>query len=157
MELRGDILKVVLQKVSQAKVTSENIQNEIKQGFLLLVGVGEESTYKDADAIAKKITKTRIFEDDQGKMNLDIHQVDGKILSISQFTIYASVKKGNRPGFTNAKEPTEANNIYRYFNEQLASYGIPVKSGEFGAHMDISLVNDGPITIIFESKDGIIQ
>lgn len=98
-------MKVVLQKVSQAKVTSENTQNEIKQGFLLLVGVGQESTYADADVIAKKIAKTRIFEDQEGKMNLDIHQVGGEILSISQFTIYASVKKGNRPGFTNAKSP----------------------------------------------------
>ncbi|MCY1027434.1 D-aminoacyl-tRNA deacylase [Mammaliicoccus sciuri] len=128
-------MKVVLQKVSQAKVTSENTQNEIKQGFLLLVGVGQESTYADAD----------------------VHQVGGEILSISQFTIYASVKKGNRPGFTNAKSPDEALKIYEYFNEQLASYNINVKTGEFGAHMDVSLINDGPITIIFESKDGNIQ
>nr|WP_263313083.1 D-aminoacyl-tRNA deacylase [Mammaliicoccus sp. Marseille-Q6498] len=150
-------MKVVLQKVSQAKVTSDRIQNEIKNGFLLLVGVGQTSTYKDAEAIAKKIAKTRIFEDSEGKMNLDIHQVNGEVLSISQFTIYASVKKGNRPGFSNAMNPEEANKIYEYFNEQLESYDIAVKTGEFGAHMDVSLTNDGPITIIFESKDGIIQ
>ncbi|PNZ72397.1 D-tyrosyl-tRNA(Tyr) deacylase [Mammaliicoccus stepanovicii] len=157
MELRGDFLKVVLQKVSQAKVTTENIENEIEQGFLLLVGVGQTSNYKDAEAIARKIAKTRIFEDSDGKMNLDIHQVNGEILSISQFTIYASVKKGNRPGFTDAMSPDEANKIYQYFNEQLKSHGVNVKTGEFGAHMDVSLINDGPITIIFESKDGIIQ
>lgn len=150
-------MKVVLQKVSQAKVTSENIQNEINQGYLLLVGVGESSTYSDAEVLAKKIAKTRIFEDENGKMNLDIHQVNGEILSISQFTIYASVKKGNRPGFSNAKRPDEALKIYAYFNEQLESYNINVKTGEFGAHMDVSLTNDGPITIIFESKEGNIQ
>ncbi|HCN61454.1 MULTISPECIES: D-aminoacyl-tRNA deacylase [Mammaliicoccus] len=150
-------MKVVLQKVSQAKVTSDNTQNAINKGFLLLVGVGEESTYKDAEVLAKKIAKTRIFEDSDGKMNLDIHQVEGEILSISQFTIYASVKKGNRPGFSNAKSPDEALKIYEYFNEQLEAYNIKVKTGEFGAHMEVALTNDGPITIIFESKDGNIQ
>lgn len=150
-------MKVILQKVSKAEVKSQNIQNEINKGFVLFVGIGENSTYKDAEVIAKKIAKTRIFEDEQKKMNLDIHQVGGEILSISQFTIYASVKKGNRPGFSDAMSPEEANKIYKYFNEQLETYGLVIKTGEFGAHMDVSLTNDGPITIIFESKDGMIQ
>ncbi|MCU7557161.1 D-aminoacyl-tRNA deacylase [Macrococcus capreoli] len=150
-------MRVVLQKVKQASVTADNYYQSIEQGFCLFVGIGEHTTEEDLHAVAKKIANTRLFEDDAGKMNLSIHDVKGKILSISQFTLYANVKKGNRPSFTDAKTPDIAEAMYHQFNDLLKSYGIDVLPGAFGESMEIDLINDGPVTILFESIEGKIQ
>ncbi|CAD2078539.1 D-aminoacyl-tRNA deacylase [Jeotgalicoccus meleagridis] len=147
-------MKVVLQKVSHALVANNEMFNEINDGFCLLVGVSKTSTIEDARVLAKKIAAARVFEDEDGKINLSIKEVGGDILSISQFTLYASVKKGNRPSFTEAANGEAAKKLYQAFNEALTEEGIVVKEGFFGEHMDVRLVNDGPITIIYEAKDG---
>ncbi|AYU55408.1 D-aminoacyl-tRNA deacylase [Staphylococcus debuckii] len=147
-------MKIVVQRVKQASVTNESIHEEIGKGLCLLVGVGQDSTEQDVEAIAKKIVNARIFEDENGKLNLNVQQVNGAILSISQFTLYADVKKGNRPGFSNSKPPEEANRLYEAFNEALKQYGVEVKTGEFGTDMLVDIENDGPVTIIYESQDG---
>ncbi|SQJ12089.1 D-tyrosyl-tRNA(Tyr) deacylase [Staphylococcus auricularis] len=116
--------------------------------------MGQHSTQQDADALAKKIANARLFEDENGKLNLNISQVDGEILSISQFTLYADVRKGNRPGFTNAMDPEAANQLYEYFNDALRSYDLNVLPGQFGTDMLVDIENDGPVTIIYESQDG---
>ena len=143
-------MKVVLQRVNHAKVTSDKVNNQIKKGFLLLVGLEEGDQLEDVERIALKISKTRLFEDENGKLNLDIKQVSGSILSISQFTLAANTKKGNRPSFTNAMEPNLAKEYYEKFNEIIREQGISVLEGDFGNHMNIELDNDGPVTIIFE-------
>lgn len=150
-------MRVVLQKVKQASVTAGDYYQSIDQGFCLLVGIGEHTTEEDLKVVAKKIANTRIFEDEAGKMNLSIHDVGGKILSISQFTLYANVKKGNRPSFTDAKSPDIAKAMYEQFNDILSSHHLDVYPGAFGEMMDIALVNDGPVTIIFESVEGKVQ
>ncbi|MCS5349275.1 D-aminoacyl-tRNA deacylase [Staphylococcus aureus] len=150
-------MKVVVQRVKEASVTNNSINNHIGKGYCLLVGIGQDSTEQDADVIAKKIANARLFEDDNDKLNFNIQQINGEILSVSQFTLYADVKKGNRPGFSNSKNPDEAMKIYEYFNESLRSYGLIVKTGEFGTHMNVDINNDGPVTIIYESQDGKIQ
>ncbi|MDC6326860.1 D-aminoacyl-tRNA deacylase [Staphylococcus auricularis] len=147
-------MRIVLQRVKKASVTNEEINNQIEQGYCLLVGVGQHSTQQDADALAKKIANARLFEDENGKLNLNIRQVDGEILSISQFTLYADVRKGNRPGFTNAMDPEAANQLYEYFNDALRSYDLNVLPGQFGTDMLVDIENDGPVTIIYESQDG---
>ncbi|MBO0478471.1 D-aminoacyl-tRNA deacylase [Vagococcus fluvialis] len=147
-------MKVVLQKVKQAEVVVQEVSlGEIQTGYVLLVGVADGDTEKEADYLAKKINGLRIFEDVEGKMNLDIHQVKGDILSISQFTLLADTKKGNRPSFTKSAHPEEALRLYNYFNEQLRKFDLVVKEGEFGAHMSMSLINDGPVTIIFDTDN----
>ena len=146
-------MRIVLQRVKKASVTNEEINNQIEQGYCLLVGVGQHSTQQDADALAKKIANARLFEDENGKLNLNISQVDGEILSISQFTLYADVRKGNRPGFTNAMDPEAANQLYEYFNDALRSYDLNVLPGQFGTDMLVDIENDGPVTIIYESQD----
>lgn len=150
-------MRVVLQKVKQASVTAGDYFQSIDQGYCLLVGIGQNTTEKDLNAVAKKIANTRIFEDEHGKMNLSINDVGGKILSISQFTLYANVKKGNRPSFTDAETPEIAKEMYEKFNEILKGHQIEVFPGVFGEMMEISLINDGPVTIIFESVEGKIQ
>ncbi|WP_413486881.1 D-aminoacyl-tRNA deacylase [Staphylococcus pasteuri] len=147
-------MRVVVQRVSEASVSNDNIHNSIKKGYCLLVGVGKSSTEADVQAVAKKIANARLFEDENDKLNFNIQQIEGEILSISQFTLYADVKKGNRPGFSNSKSPDEANELYESFNEALRSYGLNVKKGEFGTHMNVEIYNDGPVTIIYESQDG---
>ncbi|MBO0476501.1 D-tyrosyl-tRNA(Tyr) deacylase [Vagococcus sp. DIV0080] len=147
-------MKVVLQKVSQASVSVDSEElGSIKQGYVLLVGVKEGDTEKEADYLVKKINGLRIFEDEAGKMNLDIHQVGGSILSISQFTLLADTKKGNRPSFTKSAHPDEALRLYRYFNESLRDEELVVKEGEFGAHMVVAIENDGPVTIVFDTDN----
>ncbi len=147
-------MKVVLQKVKQASVVVEgSILGEIQEGYVLLVGVAKGDTETEADYLVKKINGLRIFEDEEGKMNLDIHQVKGEVLSISQFTLLANTKKGNRPSFTDSAHPEEALKLYHYFNEQLRSHDLVVKEGEFGAHMSVTLENDGPVTIIFDTDN----
>ncbi|WP_436854046.1 D-aminoacyl-tRNA deacylase [Staphylococcus caeli] len=147
-------MRIVVQRVKQASVTNEAIAHHINKGYCLLVGVGKTSTEADVVALAKKIVNARLFEDDDGKLNLNIQQVEGQILSISQFTLYADVRKGNRPGFTQSMAPDQANELYELFNDALRSYGIEVQTGEFGTDMLVDIANDGPVTIIYESQDG---
>ncbi|WP_436667363.1 D-aminoacyl-tRNA deacylase [Latilactobacillus sakei] len=147
-------MKVVLQRVSQANVKiEEQIVGQIDKGFLLLVGICDDDTEADLDYLVKKISQLRVFEDEAGKMNLALGQVDGAILSVSQFTLYASTKKGNRPSFTGAGQPDYAQKMYHLFNQKLAATGITVETGEFGADMQVGLVNDGPVTILFDTRD----
>ncbi|MDG2977088.1 D-aminoacyl-tRNA deacylase [Latilactobacillus curvatus] len=147
-------MRVVLQRVSQASVTiDQTIVGKINQGFLLLVGICDDDTEADLDYLVKKISQLRVFEDPDGKMNLALVQVDGAILSVSQFTLFASTKKGNRPSFTAAGKPDYAKRLYEQFNQKLAATGIPVATGEFGADMQVALVNDGPVTILFDTKE----
>lgn len=147
-------MRVVLQKVSDARVIKNDLFNEINHGYLLLVGVSEGSTSEDARKLAEKIAKSRNFEDEDGKINLSINDVQGEILSISQFTLYADTKKGNRPSFTKAAGSEKALSLYKEFNEGLSSFGLTVKEGFFGEHMNVHINNDGPITIIYEARDG---
>lgn len=147
-------MRVVLQRVSQASVTiDQTIVGKINQGFLLLVGICDDDTEADLDYLVKKISQLRVFEDPDGKMNLALAQVDGAILSVSQFTLFASTKKGNRPSFTAAEKPDYAKRLYEQFNQKLAATGIRVATGEFGADMQVALVNDGPVTILFDTKE----
>ena len=148
-------MRIVLQRVKSASVSIEgSVVGEINQGFLLLVGVGPDDNRDDASYLAKKIAGMRIFSDENGKMNLSIDQVGGKILSVSQFTLFADTKKGNRPSFTGAAGPEAANKLYEEFNEILRTeYGLIVETGEFAADMQVSLVNDGPVTILLDTKN----
>lgn len=147
-------MRVVVQRVSEAKVDVDNQTiGQIEKGFLLLVSVEDEDTQEDVDYLVRKVSKMRIFEDEDEKLNLSIDQVDGKILSISQFTLHASTKKGNRPSFTRSGAPDYAEKLYEIFNEQLRSEGLTVETGEFGADMKVHLVNDGPVTIWLDSKN----
>ncbi len=147
-------MRVVIQRVSKASVLAEGKENgRIGQGFLLLVGVEEEDTSEDVKYLTRKIANMRIFEDDQEKMNLSLNQVGGEILSISQFTLHADTKKGNRPSFVQAAKPEKANALYEELNEGLRNEGINVETGVFGADMEVSLVNDGPVTILIDSKN----
>ncbi|MEK4301198.1 D-aminoacyl-tRNA deacylase [Oceanobacillus sp. FSL W8-0428] len=147
-------MKVVLQRVKEASVTvrGEKI-SEIKKGFLLLVGVTHEDSDEDLNYLVNKIVHLRIFEDKNKKMNLSIKDVDGSILSVSQFTLYGDTKKGRRPSFIKAAKPDEAEALYDAFNKALRTEGIVTETGEFGAMMDVGLVNDGPVTLIIDSKD----
>ena len=148
-------MRIVLQRVKSASVSIEGtVVGEIERGFLLLVGVWPDDTRDDASYLARKIAGMRIFSDENGKMNLSIDQVGGKILSVSQFTLFADTKKGNRPSFTGAASPEAANLLYEEFNEILRTeYGLIVETGEFGADMQVSLVNDGPVTILLDTKN----
>lgn len=145
-------MKIVLQKAKKASVTVEGqIVGEINNGYVLLVGITHEDTKEAAASLASKIVKLRIWEDDNEKMNHSIQDVNGSILSISQFTLYANTKKGNRPSFTDAGKPEMANELWLYFNEQLKALGMEVQTGIFGAMMDVQLTNIGPTTIILEA------
>src|SRR5690554_1111930 len=147
-------MKIVIQRVKEARVeVKKKIIGEIKNGFLLLVGVSQDDKKDDIDYLVRKIINMRIFEDDEGKMNLSLVDKNYDILSISQFTLYADTKKGNRPGFSQAAHPDLANKLYERFNEGLRKENIKVETGAFGEHMDISLINDGPVTIIIDSKN----
>lgn len=147
-------MRIVLQRVTSAKVTvDEDVVGKINQGFLLLVGVKKGDTKAEADYLAKKVANMRLFEDEAGKINLALAAVEGEILSISQFTLLANTKKGNRPSFVEAEDPTDANRLYEYFNEQLRAYGLKVETGLFGADMAVESVNDGPVTIILDTDN----
>lgn len=117
---------------------------------MVLLGVTHEDTKEQADYLVKKLVNLRIFEDENGKMNLSVKDINGKLLIVSQFTLYADTTSGNRPSFTNAAKPDIANELYEYFKEECAKTGIEVQSGEFGADMKVELLNDGPVTIIIE-------
>lgn len=147
-------MKVVLQRVTSAQVSiDDQIVGQIQAGYVLLVGVADGDTAADIAYLVRKISQLRVFEDDQGRMNLSIQAIDGAILSISQFTLFAETKKGNRPSFTKAGEPAFARRMYAQFNAALREVGVPVETGEFGADMAVSLVNDGPVTILFDTND----
>ena len=146
-------MRVVLQRVKSASVTvDDQVIGKVGKGYMLLVGFTHDDSIEDIDYIARKVANARLFVDENGKINLSIKQVQGAILSVSQFTLYASTKNGNRPGFGAAQKPELAKENYHYFNEKLRSYGIEVQTGQFGADMDVALVNDGPITIIYDSN-----
>lgn len=147
-------MRVVLQRVTSAQVAiEEQVVGQIKQGYLLLVGAEDTDGEEEVAYLVHKISKLRIFSDEQGKMNLSIQDIGGSILSVSQFTLYADTRKGNRPSFTKAGNPEHANAIYEQFNAQLRDAGLTVETGEFGADMQVSLVNDGPVTIIFDTDN----
>lgn len=144
-------MKVVLQRVQRASVTiSQKRVAQIKNGALLLVGFGQNDDEQTVDYLARKISKSRIFSDQNGKINLAINDVQGQILSVSQFTLYADTAKGNRPSFVDALNPQQAQELYELFNEKLRASGCDVQTGVFGADMQVELVNDGPLTIIYE-------
>lgn len=147
-------VRVVLQRVKEGNVTvDQEVIGEIGKGYVLLVGITHDDTEEDLTYMANKIANLRLFEDEAGKMNLSIRDNGGEILSISQFTLYADTKKGRRPSFTKAAEPSFANELYEQFNDLLRGYNLQVETGKFGAMMDISLVNDGPVTIHIDSKN----
>ncbi len=147
-------MKVVLQRVQHASVTIDGkVHGKINQGYLLLVGITDGDTEAEAKKLADKIVDLRIFEDENGKMNLSIEQVEGQILSISQFTLYADCRKGRRPSFTKAARPEISNPLYERFNEFLRMRGMHVETGIFGAEMKVDLLNDGPVTIVLDSNE----
>jgi len=149
-------MKIVVQRVKKAAVSVEfkNVA-EINNGLLLLVGVGKGDDIKDIELLAKKVSNLRIFEDENGKMNLNVSQVKGAILSVPQFTLYADTRKGNRPGFDMSAPPDIAKDFWQKFNGILREAGVNVGEGVFGAHMEVALVNDGPVTILLDSKNKI--
>ncbi|MGT2753783.1 D-aminoacyl-tRNA deacylase [Streptococcus ovis] len=146
-------MKIIIQRVSEAAVTIEDIvRGKIGAGLLLLVGVSPEDGQEDIDYAVRKISQMRIFSDENDKMNLSVQDIKGEILSISQFTLFADTKKGNRPAFTGAAKPELASQLYDQFNGGLAAF-VPVQTGIFGADMKVSLVNDGPVTIVLDTKN----
>lgn len=148
-------MRVVVQRCSRAEVRIDGlIVGQIDKGFMLLVGVTDTDTKAEAELLAKKIAQLRVFEDEAGKMNLALSDVDGAILSISQFTLYADCRKGNRPSFIRAARPETAAPLYNYFNDVLRKqYNIRVETGRFGADMKVDFVNDGPVTILLDSEE----
>ena len=146
-------MRVVLQRAKRAEVrVGGDVVGKIDRGLMLLVGVTHEDTIEDAAYVAEKVANLRIFEDEQDKMNLSLLDVKGQILSVSQFTLYGDCRKGRRPNFMDAAKPEHAETIYEAFNEELRGKGIVVETGLFGAMMDVDFVNDGPVTLIVESK-----
>ncbi|MFD0678761.1 MULTISPECIES: D-aminoacyl-tRNA deacylase [unclassified Paenibacillus] len=146
-------MRIVVQRSKQAHVTVDGAAvGAIEHGLVLLVGITHEDTEQDARYAAEKIAGLRIFEDDSGKMNRSVTETGGQILSVSQFTLYGDCRKGKRPNFMAAARPEQAKPLYERFNELLQEQGLEVATGIFGAMMDVSLVNDGPVTLIIESR-----
>ncbi|WP_342543415.1 D-aminoacyl-tRNA deacylase [Paenisporosarcina sp. FSL H8-0542] len=146
-------MKVVLQRSLEAKVTvNGEVTGQIDKGLVLLVGITHEDTEEDVRYVAEKVANLRLFEDETGKMNLSIFEAGGSILSVSQFTLYGDTRKGRRPSFSEAAKPDIAKPLWDLFNEQLRNLNLHVETGVFGAMMDVSLTNDGPVTLIVESK-----
>jgi D-tyrosyl-tRNA(Tyr) deacylase len=144
-------MRVVIQRVKSAEVRVENeIAGEIKQGLLVLIGVGHDDTEAKAKWVADKTAVLRIFPDEQGKMNLSVEDIGGEVLVVSQFTLLGDCRKGRRPAFTDAAEPVQANKLYLEYAQCLRDRGIPVQQGIFAADMQVSLVNDGPVTLILD-------
>ncbi len=147
-------MKFVIQRVTEASVSVDNqVIGKINKGFLVLVGISQSDDYNISDKMIKKLIGLRIFEDENGKTNLDLKAVDGQLLVISQFTLYADCRKGNRPSFTNAGNSEMANNLYRYIIDKCKEEIHIVEEGCFGADMKISLINDGPFTIVLDSAE----
>lgn len=146
-------MKVVLQRVSESSVKVDNeIVGKIEKGLMLLIGVDETDENEDADWLVKKILDVRVFSDDAGKMNHSVKEINGEILCISQFTLISDYKKGNRPSYIKAAKPDKAIPLFEYFKEELKKSGLKIESGIFGADMKVSLINDGPVTLVFDSK-----
>ena len=146
-------MKLVIQRVSRASVTVRgSVIGQIGQGYLVLVGVGREDTKEDADRLVRKMIGLRIFSDENGKINRSLKDVDGQLLLISQFTLYADCRHGNRPGFTDAGDPEKAKELYEYMIDSCRREIPVVEQGEFGADMKVELVNDGPFTILLDSE-----
>lgn len=144
-------MRAVVQRVSRGSVTVEGKQiAAVGRGYVILLGIGPQDTAETAAALAKKIANLRVFEDDQGKMNLSILDIGGQALVVSQFTLYADSSRGNRPSFVYAAPPDVASPLVDRFAADLAGYGIPVQQGDFGAHMEVEIVNNGPVTIWFD-------
>ncbi len=144
-------MRLIVQRVDNASVTTENgVIGKIDKGFLVLLGVTHTDTKETADFLVKKLCNLRVFTDQNDKMNLSLKDIDGELLIVSQFTLYADCRKGNRPSFVDSAPPDYANNLYEYFVEKCKSEVKKVETGEFGAHMDVSLLNNGPVTIILE-------
>ena len=147
-------MRCVVQRVTEAAVRiGGEVVGQTGKGFLLLIGVEVGDKDEDLDYIARKVPNLRIFEDENGKMNRSIHDVNGSVLSISQFTLYANVRKGNRPSFVKAGAPAHAEQTWHGFNDALRVQGLEVKEGRFGSHMRVRLANDGPATIIFDTDE----
>ncbi|WP_312369255.1 D-aminoacyl-tRNA deacylase [Lachnoclostridium sp.] len=146
-------MKLVIQRVREANVVvDEKVIGKISKGYVVLLGIGKEDTKETADFYINKLLKLRIFEDEQGKTNLSLADVSGELLIISQFTLYADASKGNRPSFINAAAPKEAEELYDYFVMKCKQLGVTVETGRFGADMKVSLVNDGPFTIVLDES-----
>jgi len=149
----NNFMRILVQRVNKSKVIVDgNTVAETGKGLLLLVGIGKDDTLDDIEYLNRKIQNLRIFGDDQGKMNLNVKQVGGQILSVSQFTLYADTRKGNRPGFDLSADPEMAADYWRRFNLLLRESGLEVKEGIFGANMEVDMINDGPVTIWLDSK-----
>ena len=147
-------MRVILQRVSTAAVSVDNqLINSIQSGFVILAGFTHEDEKNDIDAMIQKLIHLRIFEDKEGKLNQSLVDVQGEVLSISQFTLYADTTNGRRPSFTQAASQDKAKALYHYFNQEMQKNNIIVKPGIFGAYMDVSLINSGPVTIMLDSKD----
>ena len=148
-------MRVVVQRCSRAEVRIDGERvGQIEKGFVLLVGITDTDSHEEADILAKKIAQLRVFEDAEGKMNLSLNEVGGAVLSISQFTLYADCRKGNRPSFIRAARPETAAPLYDYFNNILRMrYNLHVETGRFGADMKVDFINDGPVTILFDTDD----
>ena len=145
-------MKILIQRVTSAQVVVDNeIKGSIDSGMMVLLGITHDDTIEDVQYLVKKLLKLRIFNDDQGVMNWDINKVGGGILLISQFTLYGDVKKGNRPSYIKAAKPEQANMMYELFIKELKGSGITVETGEFGAQMEVTLTNSGPVTILIDS------
>lgn len=144
-------MKLVVQRVKNAKVTVKNdIVGSINEGFMVLLGVTHSDNKETADYLVKKLCNLRVFKDENEKMNLSIKDIDGELLIVSQFTLYADCQSGNRPSFINSAKPEYANEIYEYFVQKCSNEVKKVETGEFGANMQVELINDGPVTIILE-------
>lgn len=146
-------MKVVLQRVSEAHVKVDNgMVGKIEKGLMLLIGVDETDEISDADWLVKKVLDVRVFSDEDGKMNHSVKDINGEILCISQFTLISDYKKGNRPSYIKAAKPDKAIPLFEHFKEEIKKSGLKIESGIFGAEMKVSLINDGPVTLVFDSK-----
>ncbi|MGI6143285.1 MAG: D-aminoacyl-tRNA deacylase [bacterium] len=148
-------MRAVVQRVTKGRVTVEGeTVGEIGTGFVVLLGIGKDDTKADVQYLAEKVVNLRVFEDEEGKMNLSLRDVGGAMLAISQFTLFGDCRKGRRPSFTAAAPPAEARVLYEEFVQQVAGYGIRVATGKFQAFMQVEIHNDGPVTLLLDSKRG---
>ncbi len=148
-------MRAVIQRVKSAKVCVDGrVTGKIGKGLLVLLGVGKGDGEGDLSFLTSKIPELRIFEDASGKFNLSLREIGGEMLVVSQFTLYGDCRKGRRPSFTDAEDPTQAKNLYERFISKLKEQGIPIQTGEFQARMEVHLINDGPVTLLLDSKQG---